>query len=420
MTLGAEKALHYLAKFKEKTVIRFLLFLYFLLTHLERDNKREKERLPIMITSLRPTVGYNGQITIEKNYQAGGDKPTTNDTKENKADLAENRATVTDATKELTATALDTTQESNVGRLDLTNGLQGIQQLALPMINSALGLPATSVGGSKDKGEGDPGLTQQLFGQLFAGGEKGNDLMKNFAGLAATVTGKSLGDVGKVMDTAKGLFSGGNLKLADAAGFIGKALGLNEKAIGLIATAYMLLSNPFTAKGAFALFKQAMSLISESKTNKKQANTAQNTAKQQQQLGLAQWKIAQERIQKTAVMQTQIKEAMEKLKNNQVLTKEQIEKLIKMNQQMKNQPKVDQNPKLMQQQALQPKNPALGKYATTPILNANTPTPNTNGLTPQGVGNNIQQPIIMANINIPTVAQPPAVSFSPPPFSGKF
>ena len=333
----------------------------------------------MMMTTLRSTVDFNGQITMKK---VGGNQPTTADATENQDALAENRATVTDAIKGLTATVSEATQEFNGGRLDLATSLQAIQELALPQINAALGIPATSVGGAQDQGAGDPGLTQHMFSQLFADGQTGNDLLKNFAGLAATVTGKSLGDVGNVMNEAKGLFSGGQLNLANAAGFITKALGLNEKAIGLIATAYTLLSTPFTAAGAAALFQQAMALISESKEQNTQANTAQNTAQQQQQTGQQLAQVAQQRMQQTALMQAKIKEAMEKLKNNQVLTKEQIENLIKMKQQINNQPKG-------------------------------------NGLTiPFKLGGCFEEPKTI-NMTVPSLVQPtttPTVGFSPPPF----
>ena len=397
-----------------------------------------------MSNTINKAVVQNGRVVMQQDYKAGGN-PTGTDTAENKTNLTENKTEVQDFRTALTTTALDATQGFMTGRLDLNNGMQNIQQLAMPMINSALGLPPTSMGGSKDQGAGDPGMTQQLFGQLFAGGEKGNDMLKNFAGLAATVTGKSLGDVGKVMDSAKSLFAGGQLNLANAAGFIAKALGLNEKAVGLIATAYMLLSNPFTAAGAFALFQQAMSLISESKEQNSQANSQKNTAMQQQQAAQLQWQAAQQRMQQTAVMQAQISEAMQKLKANQLLTQEQLQKLVNMNQQMKNQqqtPRINQNltqqhgqntlnpqQQFQQQQVMQQNGQQFGAYAIAPV---NAYQPQMGGMPNQFGGGNfqqaqsftggLQQPMAMAvNVpNVPTMVQTPVVNFSPPPFSGSF
>jgi hypothetical protein len=377
----------------------------------------------------------NGQITLQQDSRASGSNPNSTDTTENKENITENKTDVVDMRTALTTTALDAAQNFITGRMDLSNGVQNIQQLAMPMINSALGLPATSMGGANDQGRGDPGITQQLFGQLFAGGAKGNDMLQNFAGLAATVTGKSLGDVGKVMESAKTLFTGGQLNLANAAGFIAKALGLNEKAVGLIATAYMLLSNPFTMAGAAALFQQAMSLMSESKENNQQANSQKTLAQRQQESAQQQVQSAQQRMQQTAVMQAQINEAMQKLKANQMLTQEQLQKLVNMNQLMKNQqqtPRVDQKQmpqtaqngiqpqqqqfqqqQVMQQQQGQP----LGAYALSPpspqLLGGMNTMPQ-----PQPMAT-FQQPMALT-MTVPSMPSPPAISFSPPPFSGKF
>jgi len=371
-----------------------------------------------MTTINRPVV-QGGRVVMGRGYETGGNNPTNKDTAENKADLTANRSDVAEARKELAVTTVDTTKEVNVAQLDLTNGNRDIQELALPQMNAALGLSATSVGDAQDKGAGDPAITQQLFSQLFAGGAKGDDLMKNFAGLTAAVTGESLGRVTGIMNNAQKAFAGGQLNLGNAATAIGEALGLNAEAMEAIAAGYLLLSNPFTAGGAAALFQKAMGLISKSKEKNGQANSQKTMAQQQQQTGQQLAKVAQDRMKQTAAMQSEIKKAMEILKNNQVLTKEQIAKLIKMKQQMNNQPKVDQNQKLMQQNgqiALQPQNPELGKYATAPALTTNQP--NGNGLTiPFEIGGCFGKPETI-NMTMPSVVQQttPTVGFSPPPF----
>ncbi len=334
--------------------------------------KKKKERPPTMSIPANYTTGVqNGQIVVQKNY-------TTDDAKEVKTDLTQQRNDIQADVQALTTAKTETTQALTEGRQDLTKGLENIQKLALPEINSALNLPATSTGGAEDEGGGDPGLTQQLFSQLFSGGENGNNLLKNFAGLASTLTGKSVEDVATVLDSAKGLFEDGKLNLENAAGFVAKALGLNEKAIGLIATAYTLLSNPFTAAGAAALFQQAMGLMNESKENKTQANTQQTTAEQRQQAAQQQAQLAQAKIQQTAAFQAQIAEAMKKLKDNQVLTKEQLEKLVKASEDLKkkqnltkvNQPNINQT---MKENTLQPVK--LNSPTVVPTVAPNTEAP---------------------------------------------
>jgi hypothetical protein len=363
-----------------------------------------------MMTTINRPVVQNGKIVMQRDYRTSAnntDKKAT--AKENGADLQNNATDTFSFSKELKSNMTTVFTDFRKGQNELDYGLKNIQLQTMP--TAGFSLPPQINPDTIAKQGGDAGINQKLFGQLFAN----EDAMKKFTGFIAGVTGQSKEDVGKVMKGAQGLFEKGELDLVNASSFIAKALGLNEQAVGLIATAYVLLSNPFTMAGAAALFSKAVALIAESKKNNKKAKESKTSAGDKQNTAMQQWALAQQRMQQTAVKQAEIDKVIQTLKANKQLTEEQLRNLAKMNQKI-----ATVDPKLMQQQALQPKNPALGKYATTPTLNANTPTPNTNGLTPQGVGNNIQQPIIMANINIPTVVQPPAVSFSPPAFSGKF
>jgi hypothetical protein len=282
----------------------------------------------------RPVVGSDGKVTMEGNKENNGKRVDKAEAKKNGETLKAARLDVADANKELTAVQTDAVQNKLKGSQELQDNMKGIRVLAMPEITAAVsGTPKTTTAIVEDGG--DPNLMKQLFGKLFDGSEQSRDMLKNFAGIASTITGKSTEDITKVMDVAGGLFKDGKLDLGNAAEFIGKALGLNEKAVGLIATAYALLSDPVTAGGAPALFQRAMGLMTESKGQNKKASEKKKTAADKQKIAQEQVKKAQETQQKTAVLQVQIKDAMEKIKNSQILTKDQIEKLVKAKEALK-------------------------------------------------------------------------------------
>ena len=249
--------------------------------------------------------------------------------KANQADSQQALAGIQNDREKLTDDATKSYEIYQGGTLDLNKGMADIQQLSLPEMNNALGLRSTSVGGANDEEAGDPELNKQVFSQMFAGGEKGDDLLKNFAGLAVTVTGKSKEEVDAAMGDAKEKFRDSKANLGEAAGFIGEALGIDGKVIGLLVTAYALLTNPFTMAGAAALFTQAMDLMNESKGKKTEAKKKQETAATKKEQAQEKVEKSQDTIERTAALQAKIKEVMEKLKNNQVLTKEQLAKLVK-------------------------------------------------------------------------------------------
>lgn len=345
----------------------------------------------------RPVVGSDGQVTMEGSRENNGKRVDKAEAKENGDTLKEARLDVAEANKDLASVQTDAVQDNLKGSQELQGNMKGIRELAMPEITAAVsGTPKTTTAIVEDGG--DPNLMKQLFGKLFAGGEQGNDMLQNFAGIASTITGKSTEDITKVMDVAGGLFKEGKLELGNAAEFIGKALGLNEKAVGLIATAYALLSNPFTAGGAAALFQQAMALITESKGENKKASEKKKTATDKQKIAQEQVKKGQEIQQKTAVLQVQIKDAMEKIKNSQILTKDQIEKLVKAKEALKpNAPKpTDTNATIAQNKVVPPQQQLA-----------------------------LAQPVVPSN---PTVTPPPVpriqpsniVAFAPPAFTGKF
>jgi hypothetical protein len=346
----------------------------------------------------RPVVGSDGRVTMEGNRENNGKRVDKAEAKENGDALKEARLDVAEVNKDLASVQTDAVQDNLKGSQELQGNMKGIRELAMPEITAAVsGTPKTTTAIVEDGG--DPNLMKQLFGKLFEGGEQGNDMLKNFAGIASTITGKSTEDITKVMDVAGGLFKEGKLDLGNAAEFIGKALGLNEKAVGLIATAYALLSNPFTAGGAAALFQQAMGLITQSKGENKKASEKKKTAVDKQKIAQEQVKKAQEIQQKTAVLQVQIKDAMEKIKNSQILTKDQIEKLVKAKEALKpNAPKpTDANATIAQNKVIPPQQQLA-----------------------------LAQPVVPSN---PTITPPPVpttppsssiVAFTPPAFTGKF
>jgi hypothetical protein len=364
-----------------------------------------------MMTTINRPVVQNGKIVMQRDYHTSANNTNNTDkkatAKENGADLKNNATDTVSLSKAFKSDMTTVFADFRTGQTELDDGLKKIRQQTMPKEGASLA-PKIKPNTIAKQG-GNAGITQKLFGQLF----KNEEAMKNFTGFISGVTKQSKEDVGKVMKVAQGLFEKGELDLVNASSFIATALGLNKQAVELIATAYVLMSNPFTMAGAAALLSKAVALIAESKKNKTKANESKASAGDKQNTAMQQWAVAQQRMQQTAVEQDKIDKVIQTLKANKELTEEQLRNLATMNQQI-----ATVDPKLMQQQALQqPNNLGLGSYATAPTLNRTIH--NTNGLTQQGVGNNIQQPIIMAT-NIPTVAQPPAVSFSPPAFSGKF
>lgn len=376
----------------------------------------------MMMISFNPTV-QNGQVVMQRNYNASGSNPNDAkaDSTENKVSLTEGKQEVEASQKESTTTATSAVQNSTSARQGLMGGLENIQKMtntgglmggsnaaALVAFNA---IPTSSIGNmGLGKATSLPGAGA-LMG-LLSGGKDAQKLLGNFANLASTLTGKSLGDVGKVMNVAQNLFKGGQLNLASAAGFIAKALGLNEKAVGLIATAASLMSNPFTIGAAMALVQQAIGLIGESKSNQNQANAKKTEASNQQQQANQKVELGEQITNATTQEQQSIQTLMQKIKDGQALNEEDIQKLLKAMKEAGRLQQANQN-----QQG--------GQKAI----------PNEQNKTPQNVPNNLGQllnppiatntsyaiPPVATNISMPVSPVASSMrtpSFSPPSFSG--
>lgn len=394
-----------------------------------------------MMTTINRPVVQGGRVVMGRDYKTGGNNPTNKDTAENKVDLTQSKDEVTALRTDLSNTTTTAITNQRTGQEYLGNGLKLITELANP---TSGGINASSmamgIAYNPQSPNGASGAIGKLGSSSPMGGAlasilTGKDALGGFSKLAAALTGKSLGDVGKVMNVAQNLFKGGQLNLAGAAGFIAKALGLNEKAVGLIAMATSLMSNPFSFGAAMAVFQQAMAVMADSKSNHTQATAKKNEANIQQQQASQQVEMGERITAETIAMQEKIAGIMRTIKDQGELTEKQLKEFVeqqkKLDQLQKmnpNQP-VAQNPatqngqntlqpqqQFQQQQIMQQNGQQFGAYAPNPAPNANQP--NGNGLTiPFEIGGCFGEPKTL-NMTMPSVVQPttPTVGFSPPPF----
>ena len=169
----------------------------------------------MMMTKIyTPVRDYDGMFKMQQDYKASGSNPTTQDTAENKLNLTQSKDEVTALGTALSNTTTTAIANWNTGRTDLGNGLKSIIDLGsstsggINASDMAMGIahnPPPIAGGANNGALGALGSSSPMGGAL-ASILNGKDALGGFSKFASALTGKSLGDVGKVMNVAQNLF----------------------------------------------------------------------------------------------------------------------------------------------------------------------------------------------------------------------